>query len=147
MASSRQIKTYLAHWFQLGKKLVWNNGEAKLLPEQAVEGDRFTNEFEECWRKIMSISGRDCYLEGTTVSIAELLDSSWTVDRCARCSMPVPIVELGIQDLNCPCSDLDNWPNLELPAPRGPIDSLDQLRNINMRLKNIGVAPQKDSKR
>ena len=144
MASSRQIKTYLAHWFQLGKKLVWNNGKAELLPERIITSDRFSNEFEECWRKVMSIGGRGCYLEGTTVSIAELLDSSWTIDRCARCTMPVPIVELGIQDLVCPCSDLDNWPNSELPAPRGSIDSRSQLHNISMRLRNIGVASKKD---
>ncbi len=200
MASSRQIKTYLAHWFQLGKKLVWNNGKAELLPERIITSDRFlngalrqrpegtlhpkgavslmgettghinawgdprrqplpnkgfsrmcalyrfSNEFEECWRKVMSIGGRGCYLEGTTVSIAELLDSSWTIDRCARCTMPVPILELGIQDLVCPCSDLDNWPNSELPAPRGSIDSRSQLHNISMRLRNIGVASKKDDK-
>lgn len=136
MASSEQIKTYLAYWFQLGKKLVWNNGKAELLPERTIEGDRFAPEFEECWRKVMSIDGRDCYLEGSTVSVAELLGSGWTIDRCARCAMPVPLVEQGIQALDCPCSDLDNWPNSELPAPRGPIDSRSQLDNISKRLKN-----------
>ena len=145
MASSIQVKTYLAHWFQLGKKLVWNNGKAELLPERIIKGDRFTNEFEECWRKVMSIGGRGCYLEGTTVSIAELLNSDWTIDRCARCAMPIPIVELGIQNLVCPCSDLDNWPNSELPAPHGPIDGRSQLRNINTRLKNFGVTSIEDN--
>ena len=145
MASSTKIKTYLAYWFQLGKKLVWNNG-TELLPERVIKGDRFAPEFEECWGKVMSIGGRGCYLEGSKVSIAELLDSGWTIDRCARCAMPVPIVEQGIQDLACPCSDLDNWPNSELPAPHGPMDSNQQLQNISTRLKNLGVASKKDGK-
>ena len=144
MASPIQIKTYLAYWFQLGKKLVWNNGTTELLPERVIQGDRFTKEFEECWDKVMSIGGRGCYLEGTTVSIAQLLGSEWAIEQCARCTMPVPIVELGIQDLACPCSDLDNWPNSELPAPRGPTDNRSQLHNITMRLKNLGMASKQD---
>lgn len=137
MASATEVKTYLAHWFQLGKKLVWNNGEAELLPEQTVEGDRFTSEFEECWRKVMKINGRNCYFEGSTTTIEELLQPSWNIEQCARCAMPIPIVELGIQALDCPCSDLDNWPDSELPAPRAPIDSRQQLNNISARLKNF----------
>ena len=135
MASETQVKTYLAYWFQLGKKLVWNNGKAELLPEKVIQGDRFTSQFEACWQKIMSIEGRDCYLVGSEATIQELLSSAWTIDQCARCAMPVPVVEVGTQPLDCACSDLDNWPNTELPAPRSPVSSQAQLNNISERLK------------
>ncbi|MEY2833558.1 MAG: hypothetical protein RLZZ574_2817, partial [Cyanobacteriota bacterium] len=36
MASATEVKTYLAHWFQLGKKLAWRNGEAELLPQKVI---------------------------------------------------------------------------------------------------------------
>lgn len=135
MASETQVKTYVAYWFQLGKKLVWNNGKAELLPEKVIQGDRFTSQFEDCWEKIMSVEGRDCYLVGSEATIQELLSSAWTIDQCARCAMPVPVVEVGTQPLDCACSDLDNWPNTELPAPRSPVSSQAQLNNISERLK------------
>ena len=134
MASATEVKTYLAHWFQLGKKLVWRNGEAELLPRKVIQGDRFSPEFETCWSKIMEIDGRDCYLVGESATVEELLTSAWTINQCARCAMPVPIVEAGMQSLDCACSDLDNWPNAELPAPRAPINSQMELGNIRDRL-------------
>ncbi|MEL7078238.1 MAG: hypothetical protein AAGM46_20250 [Cyanobacteria bacterium J06582_2] len=135
MASATEVKTYLAHWFQLGKKLVWLNGAAELLPEKIIQGDRYTSEFEQCWQQIMSVEGRDCYLVGGEATIQELLTPAWTIDQCARCAMPVPIIEAGTQPLDCACSDLENWPNTELPAPRSPVSSKENLSNINRRLK------------
>lgn len=136
MASSTEVKTYLAHWFQLGKKLIWRNGEAEFLPEKIIQGDRFTTEFETCWSKIMSVNGQDCYLVGGEATIQELLTPAWTIDQCARCAMPVPMIEMGTQSLECACNDLDNWPNTELPAPRPPISSQGALGSISERLKN-----------
>ena len=135
MASTTEVKTYLAHWFQLGKKLVWRNGKAELLPKKVIQGDRFSAEFEECWSKIMSVNGQNCYLIGAEVTIQELLSPSWTIDQCARCSMPVPLVEIGTQPLDCACSDLGNWPNTELPTPRSPVSSQAKLSSISERLK------------
>ncbi len=135
MASATEVKTYLAHWFQLGKKLVWRNGEAELLPEKIIQGDRFAPQFEECWQKIMSVDGRECYLVGEEATIQELLSPAWTIDQCARCAMPVAMVEIGKQSLDCACSDLDNWPNSELPMPRPPVSNQVRLNNISQRLK------------
>ena len=72
----------------------------------------------------MSINGKNCYLSGNTVTIEELLTSAWSINNCARCSMPVPIVETGIQPIDCVCSDLDNWPDSDLPTPHSPINSI-----------------------
>jgi hypothetical protein len=135
MASATEVKNYLAHWFQLGKKLVWRNGEAELLPSKILQGDRFSSEFEECWQKIISVNGQDCYLIGAEATIEELLTPAWTINHCARCAMPVPMVEVGIQPLDCACSDLDNWPNTELPNPHSPINSQTKLSSISQRLK------------
>jgi hypothetical protein len=135
MASATEVKNYLAHWFQLGKKLVWRNGEAELLPSKILQGDRFAPEFEECWQKIMSVNGQDCYLFGAEATIEELLTPAWTIDHCARCTMLIAMVETGIQPLDCACSDLENWPNTELPTPHSPINSQTKLTSISDRLK------------
>lgn len=135
MASVTQVRTYLAYWFQLGKKVIWRNGKATLLPQSVIQGDRFSPQFEECWQKIMSVEGKDCYLEGSNQTIADLLSSGWDIAACARCQMPVAMVESGIPSLDCLCSDLDNWPNNELPAPRSPINNYVQLNKIKTRLQ------------
>ena len=134
MASTARVKTYLAHWFQLGKKLIWRNGEETLLPQPIIQGDRFSSQFESCWQKIQSIGGKDCYIEGSNETIEELLSSHWNISGCARCNMPIAMVESGIQSLDCLCSDLDNWPNNEIPAPRLPINNRVQLNKIRARL-------------
>ncbi len=51
-------------------------------------------------------------------------------------SMPVPLRSLGIPALSCPCNDLPEWPNTELPEPRSPINSQEQLMVIRKRLQN-----------
>ncbi|MGD1918785.1 MAG: hypothetical protein ACFCAD_07770 [Pleurocapsa sp.] len=136
MASTTQVKTYLAYWFQLGKKLVWRGGEEIFLPQPIIQGDRFSSQFEECWQKVISIGGKDCYLEGSQETVEDLLSSGWDIDGCARCDMPVAVVGSGIQSLDCICSDLDNWPNDELPKPRSPVSNKTQLNKIRARLGN-----------
>ena len=134
MASPTQVKTYLAYWFQLGKKLIWRDRET-MLPQPVIKGDRFSPQFEECWQKIFDVGGKDCYLEGSNETIADLLSSSWDINSCARCSMPVAVLESGITPLDCLCSDLDNWPNDRLPPPRSPVNSKTQLNAIARRLQ------------
>lgn len=135
MASKKQVKKYLAYWFQLGKKVVINNDAATLLPEKIIEGANYSSEFEECWEKITSPETGDCYLEGTSETIAELLTPSWEISSCARCTMPVPIRNIGMPPLLCPCNDLATWPNMELPLPGHPVDSQQQLMIIRDRLR------------
>ncbi len=133
MASQQQVKTYLAYWFQLGKKVLWRNVEQKI-PQPIIKSDRFSEEFESHWQQILAAGGKDYYLAGTSTTIEELLSPKWNIIDCARCDMPVPVVELGLPALDCPCSDLENWPNLELPQPRSPVDSQEKLRGIQQRL-------------
>jgi hypothetical protein len=136
MATEAKVKQYLAFWFQLGKKVFLRNGQEGLLPEPVIEGDRYSSEFEGCWQRILSPESGDCYLEGTEQTIQQLLTSAWEITDCARCNMPVPTLAVGVQSLLCPCSDLPNWPNLELPPPRSPIDARQQLQAIRERLLN-----------
>jgi hypothetical protein len=135
MASSESVKKYLAYWIQLGKKVFLNNGQESLLPQSVIRGDRYSQEFEDCWEKVNAPSSGDCYLEGTTQTIQELLSSKWEVTYCARCEMPVPIIQLGIQPNLCTCSDLGNWPNNELPLPREPVNSQEKLKKISKSLE------------
>jgi hypothetical protein len=134
MASEQQVKEYLAYWFQLGKKVLLHNGREIILPQPVFEGDRYSANFENCWQKILAREGKNYYLEGADQTIEQLLDPSWDVTSCARCGMPVPTIELGMPSLSCPCDDLNNWPNSELPKPRAAVNSQAHLGRIQNRL-------------
>jgi len=134
MASPQEVRQYLAYWFQLGKQVLLNNGQQVVLPQPVISGDRYSQEFEDCWQLILSPDSGDCYLEGTTETIAEMLTPAWSVTSCARCAMPVPIRDVGMPPLSCPCNDLSSWPNTEVPAPRSPINAQQQLLAIHKRL-------------
>ncbi|MBE9037938.1 hypothetical protein [aff. Roholtiella sp. LEGE 12411] len=134
MATKQEVREYLAYWFQLGKKVITGNGQASFLPQSVLEGDRYSQEFEECWQKILSPESGDCYLEGTQETIAELLTPAWDMLPCSRCTMPVVARNVGMPALLCPCNNLPNWPNTELPAPRSPINTQQQLVLIRKRL-------------
>jgi hypothetical protein len=113
---------------------VIDNGQTALLPEPVIQGDRYSQEFEDCWQLVRAPESGDCHLEGTHQTIAELLSPAWDVMGCARCSMPVPMLTVGTPDLECPCIDLPTWPNLEVPMPRAPISSQSRLIEIRDRL-------------
>ncbi|MBW4615934.1 MAG: hypothetical protein KME21_22160 [Desmonostoc vinosum HA7617-LM4] len=136
MANQQEVKKYLAYWFQLGKRVVTGNGQASFLPQPVLKGSSYSPEFEECWQKIISPESGDCYLEGTHETIAELLTPAWEMLPCGRCEMPVVAKSVGMPALLCPCNDLLTWPNTELPKPRSPICSQEQLRVIRDRLLN-----------
>lgn len=133
MASAQEVRHYLAYWFQLGKHLLIRNGQERLLPQPVIQGDRYSQEFEDCWQQI-SVEPENCYLEGTEQSIAQLLTPVWEVAGCARCAMPVPVQSVGIPSLFCPCNDLPTWPNTEIPAPRSPVNTQAQLTDIRDQL-------------
>jgi hypothetical protein len=138
MASQQEVKQYLAYWFQLGKQVLLQKGQEKILPKIVIQGNHYSEEFERCWQQILQ-SGNDSYLEGTSQSIEQLLTDNWEVSPCARCDMPVPIIQLGIQSIDCPCNDLPNWPNQELPKPRSPVDSDAHLLKLQERLRQLGT--------
>lgn len=135
MASETQVKRYLAYWFQLGKKVMLHNEAKTLLPQPVIQGDRYSDAFEQCWQQITSPDAGGSYLEGTQETIAQLLTPEWEIHPCARCDMPVVARNLGMPPLVCPCFDLSNWPNPELPAPRSPVNTQQQLQAIYERLQ------------
>jgi hypothetical protein len=141
MASKHQVKQYLAYWLQLGKKVLIRNGEEVLFLPSVIEGDRYSQEFERCWEKVLLPESGDCYIDGTNETIAELLTSVWEITPCGRCSMPVAIRQVGMPPLWCPCHNLLSWPNTELPAPRSPVDSQACLIEICDRLMKVNTAP------
>ena len=130
MASKTEVKKYLAYWFQLGKKVFINNGAASLQPQKVVDGESYSEDFEECWQQVISSKSGECYLEGTQQTVTELLSPEWDMVSCSRCEMPVPLKNLGMPSLLCPCNDVLNWPNNELPRPREPVTSQEQLTKI-----------------
>ncbi|MGA7935785.1 MAG: hypothetical protein WCA35_19700 [Kovacikia sp.] len=138
MASAQQVKQYLAYWFQLGKGVVIQGGKETLLPQPVIQGNAYSQAFEDCWQRILSPESKDCHLEGTNQTIAELLTPGWEIDPCSRCSMPVPLRSVGVSaSLDCPCIDLPGWPNTEVPQPRLPVDSQNLLSQIRNRLNSV----------
>lgn len=142
MASEEKVKRYLAYWFQLGKKIVINNGQETVITQKIFNGNKYSDEFEQIWQKVNDSKNGDCYLENTIETIQELLSSRWDIMSCSRCEMPVPMIDLGMQSNNCTCSDLDNWPNNELPPPRDAIDSKYRLLKITNSLARKNMIDQ-----
>lgn len=140
MASEAEVKRYLAYWFQLGKKVVSQHQQKALLPQPVFRGDRYSREFERCWETIVTSKNGDFYLEGTDCSVKELLSPAWEIIPCARCKMPIALRHGRIASSSCPCSDLLDWPNTELPQPRSPVDSRSHLQQIRDRLEQTQLA-------
>ncbi|NJM65800.1 MAG: hypothetical protein HC851_09140 [Acaryochloris sp. RU_4_1] len=134
MASPQQVKEYLACWLQLGKPIRVGLQQEPRQVERVIQGDQYSPEFEALWRYIRSPESGDCYLEGMDPTIAELLSDRWEILECARCQMPTYLPSAGIASPLCPCHDLGNWPNNELPQPRAPVDSAGRLWSIHERL-------------
>lgn len=135
MASPSQVKTYLAQWFQLGKRVASQDTQDHHLPSPIFSGEGYSPNFEWIWSRISSNNADRFYLEGTDQSIADLLSESWQIDSCARCQMPVPTSQAHWACAICPCSDLTSWPNESLPKPRSPIQTQTHLRDICSRLQ------------
>ncbi|MDA0268250.1 MAG: hypothetical protein O2890_02380 [Cyanobacteria bacterium] len=137
MASSQQVRAYLAYWFQLGKPVVFQRRHSRCLPNPIFYHDDYSAEFEDCWQQLEAIGGQDCYLEGTDQTIADLLSPHWEISDCARCVMPVPMA-IGpmVNPHTCPCQDLPLWPNSDAPSPRAAVNSNEQLGKIRDRLQS-----------
>jgi hypothetical protein len=137
MASDTEVQQYIAHWFQLGKGIQTVQGRV-IRPLKVFVGDRYTPEFQDCWQTILQDS--ECYLEGTHQTVAELRSARWEITDCARCAMPIPLVTVGISGQHtCPCHDVPNWPNNELPIPRSPIEVGAQTNAFRQRLASAAA--------
>lgn len=144
MASETQVREFLAHWFQLGKPIVLQNGKAECLPYPIFHGNRYSQAFEECWQHIMYLQGEGCYLKGTDQTIAMMLSPAWEMMPCARCNLPVPVREMGVDPHPCPCHDLNTWPNYDVPMPRLAVDSHSHLDALKKSLGEVHEPKDQD---
>jgi hypothetical protein len=136
MASSEQVRQYIASWLQLDKKILvdLSSGTLILSTNKVVEGDKYTQEFESIWQQVSILSPQNSYLEGTTEPIAQLLTPAWEIIPCSLCNILVAIPQVGTKVSSCPCHDLPNWPNNNIPVPTGAINSQLGLQEICRRL-------------
>jgi hypothetical protein len=136
MAQTAEVKQYLAYWFQLGKKIIISSLNQSVIPKKIFNGHGYSAEFEDLWTLVSGAPyAGEAYLEGTNQTISQLLSPQWEIMDCARCNMPVPIVQSGVQkNYCCVCSDLDGWPNSELPNPRSPVNNQQRLTRIQSSL-------------
>ncbi len=133
MALEIDVKKYVACWMQLGTKVWLRNGQPAQVA-QVIQGGRYTPEFETLWSNVREQTTGDAYLSGTEITLQELMSNNWDIVQCARCTMPVAMQIAGVQSLGCPCQELVNWPNTDLPCPRPPVNDFDKLKGIQSRL-------------
>lgn len=143
MASPQSVQSYLAYWMQLGKGVSIADQLLIHCP-QVVVGDRYSPAFTACWEQITACEGQNCYLEGSEIAFADLFSEQWEITPCYRCALLIPQKTRGIQTEACPCSDLDNWPHLELPQPRQPVHNGDRLTQICQRLAKFNDYPEEE---
>lgn len=121
MASSDQVKAYLACWLQMGKSIDVDlpQGQHQFLqPNVVLEKNRYSEHFEQIWRYV-SRHPTHCYLSGTNESIQDLLSDRWDIANCSRCSLLLPMpAPRSLKVSPCPCSDLYHWPDWETLRPR-----------------------------
>lgn len=135
MASSEQLRQYLARWFQLGKQVVVEPSGSLHRPESVTSAGQYSPAFEACWTALLEAGLQHCYLENTNQSLAALACNDWEITNCSRCSMPVAQSIGGISAVDCPCSDQDNWPNLDLPTPQAPQNWTQHIQALAERLR------------
>jgi hypothetical protein len=136
MAQETDVKKYLACWMQLGTKVWLRNGQPAQVA-QVMRRGRYTPEFETFWSNVCAHTTGDAYLDGTEITLQELMSHTWDIVSCSRCTMPIAMMTAGVQPLGCPCQGLENWPNTELPSPRPPIDDLARLKGIQASLESL----------
>ncbi len=139
MASPSKVKAYLAHWLQLGKTVLMQNGGLDRKPTRTIAGETYSQEFEQLWQEVHKSDSGQCYLGGTEQTVAELMSSEWEIVDCPRCSMPQPLRTQGMPPMSCPCNDLPNWPNPDIPAPRSPVTNRTELQAIRDRLDHMAL--------
>jgi hypothetical protein len=136
MASPTNVRAYLAHWFQLGKPLVFEHQSTTCLPVPVFNQGEYSPTFEACWQQVERCDGKDCHLLGTDQSIAELLSPAWDIEACARCFLPVPLPVRTTALPLCPCSDMPQWPNDDVPLPRLAVNTQEHLGSIRDHLQH-----------
>lgn len=132
MAQATEIKEYLACWMQLGRRLILSDRAVSL--DQVIAGDHYTTRFEEIWQEGQS-HPESTSLEGSSLTLKELLAPSYELLSCPRCNLPLPSASLGPRSAQpCPCDNLNLWPNFDTVPPRQPVDTTAKLRSICHRL-------------
>ncbi|MBE9030429.1 hypothetical protein IQ266_11870 [filamentous cyanobacterium LEGE 11480] len=141
MALPTHVKTYLAYWFQLGRGLRMPPGNQLIKPQTVLADGDYSRDFEVIWQQLSDPKvAAQSYLDGTVQTIAQLLEPTWEIQDCARCSLPVPMKATGLPTLSCPCDELQNIPDLTELPPRQPIDSKVVLQDLCQRLETLGVS-------
>jgi hypothetical protein len=133
MASELELKNFVACWMQLGKGIQRTSGQSIHL-DQVIQGEDYSEAFKAFWNQWTEDGLQNVYLEGTSVSLSALNTALWEIVPCARCTMPVALPIGDVASCICPCHDLADWPNNELPTPRPPVSNKTHLDRIFKRL-------------
>jgi hypothetical protein len=134
MASSKEVKDYIAQWLQLGKHL--EIGDQTITLTTVRQSHAYSPDYEILWQKISCpATAKQIYLSGCDQSIEDLLSPRWQIVNCYRCHglIPTPLFQQGMC-LGCPCADLPALPDVNLVMPHPPIDSQQRLQQVADRV-------------
>jgi hypothetical protein len=135
MALPTQVKTYLSYWFQLGRGVRMPLAAGPVKPAAVLADGGYSTEFEALWHQLTQPQmAASSYLDGTEQTIAQLLETTWEIQDCARCNLPIPMKVAGLPSQSCPCDALKILPDIAEIPPRAPIDSQATLRRLCERL-------------
>ena len=134
MATESQIKQYLACWLQVGKRVIHDDGEQDFHPPKILNDSGYSQEFEDWWDDVCQ-NASHWHLEGCDRALDALFSPHWDIVECPLCVMPVPKLVAGVNDASCTCSDLELWPNLDLPKPHTPEDTHYKLKSLRDKLR------------
>ncbi|NJK35190.1 MAG: hypothetical protein HC919_09650 [Oscillatoriales cyanobacterium SM2_2_1] len=145
MASATQVKEYLCQWLQLGHHLCFdatNSADLQCLScRHVVHGERYSQEFESLWQRILAAPQR-AHLQGGAETFADLLRPEVELSLCPRCDLLTPCQSLGVRHATaCPCEEhhLPFDPNGVMP--RSPIQTRTYLSRICDQLASAQIQP------
>jgi hypothetical protein len=142
MASHNQVKKYLAYWLQLGQGVRMSDPTTRastiVKPASVLADGAYSNDFESLWAQVQQPKiAQDSHLWGTEQTIGELLTPLWEINDCARCGLPIPMRVAGLPANTCPCSDVEQTPDLTICPPREPISTEQTLYRLHERLSQL----------
>ncbi|MEB3274418.1 MAG: HAMP domain-containing sensor histidine kinase [Prochlorothrix sp.] len=98
---------YVAYYVSRGRPVVSSQGEELLFQGEVYGYWGYSNHFYSYWRQLQQRSDfNELGLRGDLYSFREFLNGRCGIGACARCQLPVPLLDNGTPTPStCPCDD------------------------------------------
>ena len=115
-----RLMSYVAYYVSRGKTVISPLSGSLAFEKSVYQYWGYHRDFEDFWEQLQQRRDfRELYLEGDVYGFGEFLDGSCTVGECARCNLPIPMLEGHAYDVpNCtlceiPCLSQERVANTE----------------------------------